>query len=79
MQSAQGAAAGATAYLNLETGDCHGEDAAIRALTEAKVARVVVGMKHPLAHLRGTGIAALRSRGIAVGELEPGASGRVCM
>lgn len=50
--AARDAARGATAYLNLETGDCHGDEAAVAALVQAGVSRVVVGLRHPLAHLR---------------------------
>lgn len=46
------AARGATAYLNLETGDCHGDDSAVAALIQSGVERVVVGLRHPLSHLR---------------------------
>ncbi len=69
--SAAGAAArGATAYLNLEPGgDCHGEPAALRALTDSGVTRVVVGMRHPLPHARGRGVAALRGGGMRVDVL----------
>ena len=67
--AAGSAARGATAYLNLETGDCHGDQAAVDALVEAGVARVVVGLRHPLPHLRGGAIAALRAAGVAVAVL----------
>jgi pyrimidine deaminase RibD-like protein len=50
--AAREAARGATAYMNLETGDCHGEEAAVAALVQSGVSRVVVGLRHPLAHLR---------------------------
>lgn len=50
--AARDAARGSTAYLNLETGDCHGDEAAVAALVQAGVSRVVVGLRHPLAHLR---------------------------
>eukprot|EP00887_Chlorella_sp_A99_P007630 scaffold20.g7630.t1 len=60
------AARGATAYFNLESGDCHGEGAGVRALVEAGVARVVVGLRHPLPHARGAAVAALRSAGLEV-------------
>lgn len=66
---AGGAARGSTAYLNLETGDCHGEAAAVEALVQAGVARVVVGLRHPLPHLRGGAVAALRGAGLAVAVL----------
>ena len=62
------AARGSTVYLNLETGDCHGDSAALSALLQVGVSRVVIGMQHPLAHLRGCAIKALRSSGIQVGE-----------
>ena len=63
------AAMGATAYLNLETGDCHGECAGVRALMGAGVRRVVVGLRHPLPHLRGVAIAELRAAGLEVAVL----------
>jgi pyrimidine deaminase RibD-like protein len=67
VQTIQSAAQGATAYLNLESGDCHGDDAAVHALINAQVSRVVIGIRHPLAHMRGTAIRALRAHGVAVG------------
>ncbi|CAN6278547.1 unnamed protein product [Urochloa humidicola] len=45
-------ARGATAYLNLEPGDCYGDSTAIRSLVQAGITRVVVGLRHPLKHLR---------------------------
>uniref|UniRef100_A0A7N0VGR2 Riboflavin biosynthesis protein PYRR, chloroplastic n=2 Tax=Kalanchoe fedtschenkoi TaxID=63787 RepID=A0A7N0VGR2_KALFE len=60
---------GSTAYLNMEPGDCHGDDSAISALVKAGITRVVVGMRHPLCHLRGAGIRALRSEGLQVDVL----------
>ncbi len=66
VQAAGEAARGGTAYLNLECGDCHGEPAAVDALVAAGVARVVVGLRHPLPHLRGAAIAQLRAAGVAV-------------
>lgn len=63
------AAAGGTAYLNLECGDCHGERAAVDALVRARLARVVVGMRHPLPHLRGAAVAQLRAAGLRVDVL----------
>ncbi|GFR49391.1 hypothetical protein Agub_g11443 [Astrephomene gubernaculifera] len=63
------AARGATAYLNLESGDCHGEAAAVEALVAGGVARVVVGLRHPLRHLRSRGIAGLRAAGLRVDVL----------
>ena len=68
-RQAGGAAAGGTAYLNLECGDCHGDRAAVDALAGAGVARVVVGMRHPLPHLRGTALAQLRAAGLRVAVL----------
>ncbi|KAK9790777.1 hypothetical protein WJX73_009297 [Symbiochloris irregularis] len=65
-------ARGATAYVNLETGDCHGEDAAVRSLLEAGVSRVVVGLRYPLQHRRGEGISALRRAGVTVEVLGEG-------
>ncbi|KNA13894.1 hypothetical protein SOVF_112550 [Spinacia oleracea] len=60
---------GATAYLNMECGDCHGEHTAVSALVQARVKRVVVGMRHPSKHMRGNAIQALRSEGIRVDVL----------
>ncbi|KAG2431801.1 hypothetical protein HXX76_009296 [Chlamydomonas incerta] len=60
------AARGATAYLNLEPGDCHGECAAVEALVAGGVGRVVVGLRHPLRHLRSRGIGMLRKAGLRV-------------
>jgi diaminohydroxyphosphoribosylaminopyrimidine deaminase/5-amino-6-(5-phosphoribosylamino)uracil reductase len=50
------AARGSTAYLNLETGDCHGDDTSLRALIDCGVERVVVGLQNPLRHTRGLAI-----------------------
>ncbi|XP_065875773.1 riboflavin biosynthesis protein PYRR, chloroplastic [Euphorbia lathyris] len=60
---------GATAYLNMESGDCHGDHAAVSALVQAGVARVVVGIRHPLRHLQGCAIRALRSKSLQVDVL----------
>jgi diaminohydroxyphosphoribosylaminopyrimidine deaminase/5-amino-6-(5-phosphoribosylamino)uracil reductase len=64
-QAGEGAR-GATAYLNLETGDCHGDDTSVTALVQSRVRRVVVGLRHPLSHLRGKAVQALRHSGIRV-------------
>ena len=66
VRSVNGNARGGTAYLNLETGDCHGENAGINALLSSGVARVVIGLRHPLVALRGTAIDALRAAGLTV-------------
>ncbi|KAG2494143.1 hypothetical protein HYH03_007779 [Edaphochlamys debaryana] len=63
------AARGATAYLNLEPGDCHGEAAAVDALVRGGVSRVVVGIRHPLRHLRSRAIGLLRGAGVRVDVL----------
>jgi len=63
-------ARGGTAYLNMECGDCDGDDAAVRALLEAGIARCVIGMRHPLPHFRGKAIEALRAAGVVVEILE---------
>lgn len=68
MSAAGPAARGGTAYLNLEPGDCHGEGAAVEALVRSGVSRVVVGLRHPLRHLRSRGIGLLRNAGLRVGE-----------
>lgn len=62
-------ARGCTAYLNLEPGDCHGDDSGILALKQAGVSRVVVGLRHPLQHFRGKAIKELRSANIRVDVL----------
>jgi diaminohydroxyphosphoribosylaminopyrimidine deaminase/5-amino-6-(5-phosphoribosylamino)uracil reductase len=68
-RAAGAAARGGTAYLNLETGDCHGEGAGVRALLVAGVRRVVVGLRHPLPASRGAAVAVLRAGGAAVDVL----------
>ncbi|KAH0922343.1 hypothetical protein HID58_022361 [Brassica napus] len=60
---------GSTAYLNMEPGDCHGDHTAVSALVQAGVGRVVVGIRHPLQHLRGAAIREMRSHGIEVNVL----------
>ncbi|KAF3452470.1 hypothetical protein FNV43_RR02903 [Rhamnella rubrinervis] len=57
---------GSTAYLNMEPGDCHGDHAAVTALVQAGITNVVVGIRHPLQHLRGNAVKALRSQGLQV-------------
>nr|KYP64170.1 Riboflavin biosynthesis protein ribD [Cajanus cajan] len=57
---------GATAYLNMEPGDCHGDHSAVSALLQGGVKRVVIGMRHPLQHLRGNAVRALRNQGLHV-------------
>ena len=59
-----------TLYLNLEPGDCHGDDAALAWIVASGVSRVVVGMRHPLSHVRGASVAFLRSQGVHVHLLE---------
>ena len=66
VSQAGSSARGATAYVNLETGDCHGDDAALRCLLQAGVSRAVVGLRHPLRHQRGQGIRALQAAGVQV-------------
>lgn len=68
-RDAAGRAADGTAYLNLETGDCHGDAAGIRALLHSGVSRVVIGMRHPLPVLRGHAVDALRAAGVHVSVL----------
>lgn len=67
--AANGAVQGGTAYLNLETGDCHGDAAGVRALIASGVRRAVIGLRHPVTALRGTAIDALRSAGLIVAVL----------
>lgn len=71
---ANGSAVGSTAYLNLESGNCHGDASPLSALIEAGVSRVVVGLRHPLQHLRGEAVQLLRSRGVTVGESQSDSS-----
>jgi diaminohydroxyphosphoribosylaminopyrimidine deaminase/5-amino-6-(5-phosphoribosylamino)uracil reductase len=68
-QQADGLAKNGTAYLNLETGDCYGDDAGIRALVASGVSRCVIGLRHPLECSRGRAISALQSHGILVDVL----------
>ena len=72
MRSAGAAAQGSTAYLNLEPGDSHADMASVSALAGCGVSRVVIGLLHPLLHLRGQAVRALRAAGVAVSVLEPG-------
>ncbi|KAJ0014569.1 hypothetical protein Pint_21268 [Pistacia integerrima] len=55
----------ATAYLNLEPGDCHG-DQHCGFSSRSGITRVVVGIRNPLQHLRGNAVRALRSQGLQV-------------
>jgi len=68
------AARGCTAYLNLETGDSHGDTSSVTALVNSGVSRIVVGLLHPLAHLRGQAVRTLKEAGISVNVLQPGSS-----
>jgi diaminohydroxyphosphoribosylaminopyrimidine deaminase/5-amino-6-(5-phosphoribosylamino)uracil reductase len=68
-RAAGDAARGGTAYLNLETGDCHGDTTATAALLSAGVSRVVVGLPHPLEQLRGAATTCLRANGVGVDVL----------
>ena len=67
--AARSHARGSTAYLNMETGDSHGDSASLSALIGAGVSRVVIGMRHPLAHSRGLAIKELRQHGVQVDVL----------
>ena len=62
---------GGVAYLNLEPahGPAVGEDAAVDALVRSRVSRVVVGILHPVAGVRGQAVAALRAAGVRVDVL----------
>jgi diaminohydroxyphosphoribosylaminopyrimidine deaminase/5-amino-6-(5-phosphoribosylamino)uracil reductase len=64
------AARGCTAYLNLETGDSHGDMSSVSALISRGVSRVVIGLLHPLSHLRGQAVAALKAAGVHVDVLQ---------
>ncbi|MCO5600075.1 hypothetical protein L7F22_054183 [Adiantum nelumboides] len=59
-------ARGATAYLNLEPGDCHGDDSAVSSLLQAGITRVVIGLRHPLQHFRNKAIKDLTNANIKV-------------
>ncbi|CAK0784832.1 hypothetical protein CVIRNUC_008037 [Coccomyxa viridis] len=74
VRSAGAAAQGSTAYLNLEPGDSHADMASVSALAGCGVSRVVIGLLHPLQHLRGQAVRALRAAGVAVSVLEPGSA-----
>lgn len=68
-------AGGATAYLNMEPGDCHGDQTPVSSLVQAGISRIVVGIRHPLVHLRGKAINSFRNEGVrvdVVGEELPG-------
>ena len=69
-RAANGAAAGGTAYVNLETGDCPGDLTGIQAILSTGVARVVVGLLHPLKSQRGVAVDAWRGNGVTVDVLE---------
>jgi diaminohydroxyphosphoribosylaminopyrimidine deaminase / 5-amino-6-(5-phosphoribosylamino)uracil reductase len=68
-RSADGAACSGTAYLNLESGDCPGDAAGVRALLASGVSRVIIGLRHPIRSQRGVAITALRQAGITVNVL----------
>ncbi|MFN5999120.1 MAG: bifunctional diaminohydroxyphosphoribosylaminopyrimidine deaminase/5-amino-6-(5-phosphoribosylamino)uracil reductase RibD [Paracoccaceae bacterium] len=69
LQQAQGAAAGATAYVTLEPCAHHGQTPpCAEALIAAKVARVVTALTDPDPRVSGKGHAMLRQAGIAVTE-----------
>ena len=52
---------GCTAYLNLEPADVEGGVLSVKALSEAGVQRVVIGMLHPMPHLRNGAVKATPS------------------
>ncbi|KAG6470536.1 riboflavin biosynthesis protein PYRR, chloroplastic-like [Zingiber officinale] len=62
-------ARGATAYLNMEPGDCFSDHTAVSSLVQAGISRVVVGLRHPFQHLRGKAIQSLRNEGVQVDVL----------
>jgi pyrimidine deaminase RibD-like protein len=66
VREAGSAAQGACAYLNIECGDCHGDDAAIKALICGGISRVVVGIRHPAPHHRHKAIQKLENAGVPV-------------
>ena len=61
---------GATVYVNIEPGTCHGDDSAIKAIIQSKVDRVVIGIRNPMKFAKGRSINELRSAGIKVNLLE---------
>lgn len=63
-------ARGATVYLNLETGDCHGDTKALELMLQSGVKRVVMGHRHPLSHMRGVAVSILQASGIEVQLVE---------
>ena len=69
VSAAGDASRGGTAYVNLETGDCHGDATAAAALLSGGVSRVVVGLPHPLEQLRGSATGYLRAHGVVVDVL----------
>jgi diaminohydroxyphosphoribosylaminopyrimidine deaminase/5-amino-6-(5-phosphoribosylamino)uracil reductase len=71
-------ARGATAVVTLEPCSHHGRTGpCVDALLDAGVARVVVALEDPDDHVRGTGIARLRDRGVTVDVgVEAGAAAR---
>ncbi|KAL7148794.1 hypothetical protein ABFS83_06G203300 [Erythranthe nasuta] len=60
---------GATAYLNMEPNHYLGDQSAVSALVQAGISRVVIGIRHPLQHLRGKAVRAFRSEGLLVDVL----------
>nr|XP_029117464.1 riboflavin biosynthesis protein PYRR, chloroplastic isoform X3 [Elaeis guineensis] len=77
VEMAGGLARGATAYLNLEPDDCYGDHTPVSSLVQAGISRVVVGLRHPLKHLRGKAIKSLRSEGVPVDVLGEDLNGKV--
>lgn len=70
LRDAGPAAEGGTLYLNLETGDCHGDTTGLEWIVRSGVSRVVMGSRHPLQHIRGTALSFLRSTSVDVQLLE---------
>ncbi|CAH1433207.1 unnamed protein product [Lactuca virosa] len=60
---------GATAYVNMEPGDYNNDNTSLSAFIKAGITRVVIGIRHPLQHLRGNAIQTLRSEGLQVDVL----------
>ncbi|KAL3630919.1 hypothetical protein CASFOL_023903 [Castilleja foliolosa] len=72
MQAVEAAAEhcrGATAYLNMEPNHYLGDETAVSALVKAGIGRVVIGMRHPLQHLRGKAVDAFKGEGLVVDVL----------
>ncbi|GLJ12523.1 hypothetical protein SUGI_0192690 [Cryptomeria japonica] len=68
VEKARGLARGATAYLNLEPF----ADDAMRALLEAGLSRIVIGLENPVENLKGKALESFKSAGLNVQVLGTG-------